>query len=420
MQYELTKLSAFIEIKGIAMNANSPSLAKRVKFSDRKIITNILDIANGLEDVISLGRGDPDLNTPNHIIKAGQKALANGATHYTHPLGILPLREAIVDNIRSHGGAQYSADEIMIVPGAQQGMFIIALSLLNPGDEIIIPCPSYNPYFQAAELSSAVPVEIPMTMATNFTLTADMVAKHISPKSKILVLINPNNPTGTVTPPDEIKKIAELAIQNDLIIISDEIYARLTFCSNVVLPVAALSAMKDRTITLSGFSKAYAMTGWRIGYLAGPRNLIKPMNEVNHALNISTATVSQYAALAAMIGPQDCVEEMRQTYDDRRKSILRGLEQIGMKYAEPQGGFYVYASVASLSLGIGASNFCERLLIDGQVMIHPGTIYGDHTDDFVRISMTQPVDRIEIAMKRMAEVIKKLNADAKTCAERDR
>lgn len=395
------------------MTELDPRLARRVKLSDGGLITKMLDIATGIDDVIKLGRGDPDLCTPAHIIKAGQDALANGATHYTHPMGIEPLRQAIADNIRHYGGADYGVDEVMITPGGQQGMFIIALSLLNPGDEIIVPCPGYNPYQQAAEMSDAVVCKVPMTMETNFTLTAQMVEAHITAKSKILVLINPNNPTGTVTPPNEVRKITELAKKHDLIVISDEIYARLTFGNNTVLPVASLPGMKERTITLSGFSKAYAMTGWRIGYLAGPRKLIKPMSEVNHAFAISTAAVSQHAALAAITGSQDCVEEMRQTYDARRAAICEGLDAIGMSYAEPQGAFYVYANVASLGFGITAGAFCERLLADGHVMMYPGTIYGDHTDDFVRMSMTQPVERIKIAMQRMADVVERFLAESR-------
>jgi aspartate/methionine/tyrosine aminotransferase len=386
-------------------------LAKRVKLSDGALITRFLNISEGLEDVIRLGRGDPDLDTPGHIIKAGQDALASGATHYTHPQGILPLREAIAENIRAYGGAGYAADEVMITPGGQQGMFIIALSLLDPGDEIIVPCPAYNPYQQAAEMSDAVVVKVPMTMATNFTLTAEMIEPYITKRSKILVLINPNNPTGTVTPPDEVRKIAELAKKHDLILVSDEIYSRLTFGNNTAIAVAALPDMKERTITLSGFSKAYAMTGWRVGYLAGPRELIAPMSEVNHAFAISTAAVSQHAALAALTGPQDCVEEMRQTYDARRAAICEGLDAMGMGYAEPQGAFYVYADVSSLGLGITASTFCERLLAEGRVMVYPGRIYGDHTDDFLRMSMTQPVDRIEVAMARMARVVESYCAE---------
>ena len=390
-------------------------LAKRVKLSEEHLITRMLNIADGLDDVIKLGRGDPDLDTPPHIIKAGQDALANGATHYTHPLGILPLREAIAARIKDDGGADYAPDEIIVTPGGQQAMFIIALSLLDPGDEMLAPCPGYNPYHQAAELADATLVKVPMTMETNFTLTADMIRPHITEKSKILVLINPNNPTGTVTPPEEVRKIAELAAEHDLIVISDEIYARLVYGNHRVQPVAALPGMKDRTITLSGFSKAYAMTGWRIGYIAGPRDLITPMSEIHHAFAISTAAVSQHAALAAAEGPQDCVEEMRQEYDRRRAAILDGLNAMGLRYAEPQGAFYVYAEVASL--GVTASEFCERLLSEGRVMMYPGSIYGDHTDDWVRMSMTQPVPRIHEAMTRMSGVVDAIRAGARGAAE---
>ena len=217
-----------------------------------------------------------------------------------------------------------------------------------------------------------------------------------------------------MTPPEEVAKIAELAIEHDLIVISDEIYARLVYGNHRVQPVAALPGMKERTITLSGFSKAYAMTGWRIGYIAGPRELITPMSEIHHAFAISTAAVSQHAALAAIEGPQDCVEEMRQEYDRRRRTILQGLEAMGLRYAEPQGAFYVYAEVASL--GITASEFCERLLADGRVMMYPGSIYGDHTDDWVRMSMTQPVPRIQEAMNRMRDVVAAIRGERSRAA----
>jgi aminotransferase len=385
-------------------------LAKRVKLKDAHLITKMADIAETLDDVIKLGRGDPDLDTPAHIVKAGQEALANGATHYTHPLGIAPLRAAIAKNIKAYGGADYDPDEIVVTPGGQHAMFIIALALLDPGDEILVPCPGYNPYGQAAELVDATVVDVEMTMATNFTLTAEMVEKKITPRSKILVLINPNNPTGTVTPPDEVEKIAQLAIKHDLIVISDEIYARLTYGNQRIQPVAALPGMKERTITLSGFSKAYAMTGWRIGYFAAPRELIPAMSEINHAFAISVAGVSQHAALAALEGDQDCVEQMRLTYDERRTALLQGLDSLGIPYAEPQGAFYVYANVSVT--GVPASVFCERLLSEGRVLMYPGTIYGDYTDDFVRMSLTQPVPRIREAIERMREVVSNIRREA--------
>jgi aminotransferase len=390
------------------MMDGSARLAARVKLKDAHLVTRMADIAETLPDVIKLGRGDPDLDTPAHIIKAGQDALGKGATHYTHPLGLPALRQAIAANIAAYGGADYAPENIVVTPGGQHAMFVIALALLNPGDEILVPCPGYNPYHQAAELAGAETVHIRTSMATNFCVTAEMVEAHITPRSKIIVLINPNNPTGTVTPPEEVRRIAEVAKKHDLIVISDEIYARLTYGNHTVQPVAALPGMFERTITLSGLSKAYAMTGWRIGYFAGPPDLIPALAEINHAFAISTVAVSQHAAIAALTGPQDCVEEMRQIYDRRRGQLMAGLTALGIPFAEPQGAFYVYANVAST--GIGATAFCERLLREGQVLMYPGGIYGDYTDDFVRMSLT--TDRIPEAMARMKTVVDAIRREA--------
>jgi aminotransferase len=387
-------------------------LARRVQHHDRHVITRMMDIAAGLPDVISLGRGDPDLDTPAHIVRAGQEALAAGATHYTHPMGMLELRQAIADDIARHGGARYAPGEIVVTPGGQQAMFIIALGLLDPGDEMLLASPGYNPYLQAAELTEARLVEIRTSLDTNFTLTADMVRAHVTPRSRILVLINPANPTGSVIPPEEVERICAVAVEHDLIVVSDEIYARLTFGDARVQPVAALPGMRERTITLSGVSKAYAMTGWRVGYFAGPADLMPALAEIHHALAISTSAVGQHAALAALTGPQDCVEEIRRTFDERRRVLCDGLAALGIPYAKPEGAFYVYAKVAET--GVPATEFCERLLAEGRVMTFPGTIYGDHTDDFARISLTQSVPRIREALERMAGVVETIRRERAT------
>ena len=385
--------------------------ATRVKIKESSLRTRMLDIAAGLKDVIALGRGDPDLDTPAHVIEAGQKALGAGATHYTHPLGMPQLREAIAASIKANGGADYTPDEIVVTSGAQESMFVAMLALVEPGEEVIVPSPGYNSYHQAIELAGGVTVTVPTYEKDGFALTAEAVGKALTPKSRMLCLINPSNPTGMVIPPSEIEKLAALAVKHDLIVISDEIYARLVYDNARVQPVAALPGMKDRTITIDGFSKAYAMTGWRVGYFAGPRHFVKAMAEIHHGLAICAPAVSQHAALAALTGPQDSVEAARREYDSRRRVMMAALDRMGLSYARPNGAFYVYANVSST--GLSASDFCLKLLQDGRVMMFPGSLFGDHRDDHVRISLLQPLPRVEEAARRMEAVVAALRSERK-------
>ena len=382
---------------------NKKFVAKRIKDSDTNIVTKMWNIQSRLQDVIAMGRGDTDLDTPRHIVEAGIKALNNGATHYTHPMGMPELREAISIDILKNGGAKYHSDEIVVTAGGQEAMFVIALGILNPGDEIITVSPGYNPYFQAAELSEANPVMVRTFMDNNFAMSAELVEPLITEKTKILVIINPCNPTGAVTPYEEIKKLSELAIKHDLIVISDEIYSRLTFRNHKVQPVAALPGMLERTITLNGFSKAYCMTGWRVGYFAAPKKLITHLSEIHHGFSICAPAVSQHAALAALQNSQDCVEQMKKTMEERCQILCKGLDEMNIPYSEPQGGYYVYAKVSAT--GMNATEFCYKLLEEGKVIIYPGTLYGDHCDDFVRFSLSQSATRVKEAVERIKKVV---------------
>ena len=385
------------------MTQNKKFVAKRLKDSESNIVTKMWNIQSRLDDVIAMGRGDTDLDTPRHIIDAGINALNNGATHYTHPMGMLELRQEISNDILKYGGAKYHSDEIVVTAGGQEAMFVIALGILNPGDEIITVSPGYNPYFQAAELAEANTVLVNTYIDNNFAMTAEAVEPLITKKTKILVVINPCNPTGAVTPDHEILKLANLAKKNDLIVISDEIYSRLTFKEHKVQPMAAIPDMFERTITLSGFSKAYCMTGWRVGYFAAPKNLVTHLSEIHHGFAICAPAVSQHAALAALTNSQNCVDEMKKTMEERCNTLCKGLDEMEIPYSEPQGGYYVYAKVSKT--GLKATDFCFKLLEEGKVIIYPGTLYGDHCDDFVRFSLTQPTKKIQEAVSRIKKVV---------------
>ena len=385
------------------MTQNKKFVAKRIKDSESNIVTKMWNIQSRLDDVIAMGRGDTDLDTPRHIIDAGINALNNGATHYTHPMGMLELRQEISNDILKYGGAKYHSDEIVVTAGGQEAMFVIALGILNPGDEIITVSPGYNPYFQAAELAEANTVLVNTYIDNNFAMTAEAVEPLITKKTKILVIINPCNPTGAVTPYHEIIKLANLAKKNDLIVISDEIYSRLTFKEHKVQPIAAIPDMFERTITLNGFSKAYCMTGWRVGYFAAPKNLVTHLSEIHHGFAICAPAVSQHAALAALTNSQNCVDEMKKTIEERCNTLCKGLDEMEIPYSEPQGGYYVYAKVSKT--GLKATDFCFKLLEEGKVIIYPGTLYGDHCDDFVRFSLTQPTKKIQEAVSRIKKVV---------------
>jgi aspartate/methionine/tyrosine aminotransferase len=293
-------------------------------------------------------------------------------------------------------------------------MFVAMLALVNPGEEVIIPSPGYNAYHQAAELAEGRIVAVPTYERDGFALTADAVEKVITPRSRMLCLINPSNPTGMVIPPSEVEKLAALAVRHDLIAVSDEIYAKLVYDNARVQRVAALPGLRERTITIDGFSKAYSMTGWRVGYFAAPKVFAVPMAEIHHGLAICAPAVSQHAALAALTGPPECIEQARRIYDERRQAMCRALDRMGLSYARPNGAFYVYANVSST--GLTASDFCIRLLENGKVMMFPGSLFGDHCDDYVRISLLQPVDRIEEAASRMQAFLASLQNDKRATA----
>ena len=315
----------------MTMDALTPrlmrSLATRVPTNDAVYRTKLIEQAAKLHDVIAMGLGDPDLPTPPHICEAAREAISRGETHYTHPSGMPKLREAIAELLQREYGLDYTAEETMVTAGTQEGVMLLMLALVNAGDEVLLPSPRFTSYDTAVELCGGKVVSVPTYQKDKFALMPAEIEARITPRTKMLVLITPNNPTGAVTPPDAIREIAEIAKRHDIIVVSDEIYATLLFDGAEHLSIGTLPGMRDRTITMNGFSKSHAMTGWRIGYLAAPKAFIQRMVEPRHTLSINASTPSQWAALAAASGPQDAVREMRDIYASRREVLLRGLDE---------------------------------------------------------------------------------------------
>ena len=370
------------------------------------IRTRMLEIAATLPDMIAMGRGDPDLATPPHIIEAAKKALDNGTTHYTAVRGTSELRRAIAAKLKRDNNLDYDPEtEVLVTCGAEEAVFLSLFAILNPGDEVMVPAPRYTSYDEAILMWGGNPVIVPCNPDDDFTFRPEAIRKCITPRSKAISLVNPGNPIGMLDP-EIVEGIAAVAMENDLLVISDEIYENMIFDGTPHLSIAAVPGMRERTITINGPSKSYAMTGWRCGYLAAPAPLCELLTEPAHTVTICCPAVTQAAALAAYTGPQDCVAEMRGIYDHRRRFMMGELDTMGLKYVKPRAGFYLFTDVTSL--GMTPDEFCMRLLTEAQVMVFPGSLFADPTNRFVRISLLSPTERIYKAAERMHEFIEKL------------
>ena len=385
------------------MSLLASRLSQRITQEDVSFRTMMLETAAGLDDVIAMGRGDPDFHTPSHIVEAAKRALDANEHHYTHPAGLPKLREAIAETLKRENDLDYTPEEIVVTAGVQESIMLCMLGLVDVGDEVLITSPRFTTYDTAVAMCGGVPVPVPTFEKDDFALLPSEIERRITERTKALVLVSPNNPTGAVTPPEVIREIARLAEERDLVVISDEIYAKLIYEGAEHLSFGSLPGMKSRTITLNGFSKSYAMTGWRVGYLAAPKDFVRSITEPRHTLSINTSTPSQFAALAALTGPQDVVEHMLAEYALRRAYLMRTLKEMGLSYGFPGGAFYIYTNISAT--GLPAPAFCETLLKEGRVLLFPGSMFGDENDIYVRISYLQPLPRIEEAVERMSKVI---------------
>ncbi len=382
-------------------------LSKTVSCLKPSGIRKFFDIAATMEDVISLGIGEPDFKTPQPIIDAGIRSLSHGETHYTSNHGILELRQAIAENLERLYGVTYNpVNEVVATVGVSEALYLAFSAILDPGDEVIIPTPCFVSYQAEVLLAGGKPVEVFTNMEEDFQPNPAIIEKAITPKTKAILIGYPNNPTGAVATRENLEAIAALATKHDLVVISDEIYDRLVYGGQEHVCFPSLPDMHDRTILLGGFSKDYAMTGWRIGYAAGPANLIKGLVRIHQYSVMSAPTISQYAALEALRIGEPYVKEMQAEYDRRRRLIYQGLNAIGLPTFEPHGAFYAFPSVHNT--GLDDETFAERLLLEEKVAVVPGSSFGDAGIGFVRCSYATSYEKIEQALEKIDKFVKRL------------
>lgn len=372
-------------------------------------IRKFFDIVTTMKDAISLGVGEPDFDTPWHIREEGIYSLEKGKTFYTSNAGMAELREAICDYLDRRFELKYDFEEECIVTvGGSEGIDLALRAITNPGDEILIPEPSFVCYKPCAALAGAIPVPIPLKAENEFRLTREEVEEHLTDKTKAILISFPTNPTGAFMSKEDLQPIADLAIEKDLIVISDEIYAELTY-EGTHVSISSLEGMRERTLVVSGFSKAYAMTGWRVGYAVGPSNMIKIMKLIHQYAIMCSPTTSQYAALEAARNGDKDIEEMKEAYNNRRRFMLESFNRIGLSCFEPKGAFYIFPSIEST--GLTSEEFATQLLMQEKVAVVPGTAFGESGEGFIRCSYATSIEELKIAIERIEKFVKSLKQE---------
>ena len=382
-------------------------LCRRIQEVKPSGIRRFFDILEEMKDAISLGVGEPDFVTPWHIRDAGIYSLEKGFTKYTSNAGMAELRREIAAYLNRRFGLQYDfAHQIVVTVGGSEAIDLCVRTLVEPGDEVLIPEPSFVCYVPITEMAGGVPVIIETKPENGFRLTAQELEEKITDKTKLLILPYPNNPTGAVMRRADLEAVARVVERHNLLVLSDEIYAALTYGSEPHTAFSAIPGMQERTILVNGFSKSHSMTGWRMGYAAGPKEIISLMTKLHQFAIMSAPTMSQYAAIEAMKNGDDDIEYMRGQYDMRRRLIVDGLNNMGLKCFEPEGAFYVFPSVKST--GLTSMEFCERLIRSHRVAVVPGDAFGACGEGFVRISYCYSTKHIIEALERMEAFLKEL------------
>lgn len=369
-------------------------------------IRKFFDILSEMEDVISLTVGQPDFDTPWHIREAGIYSLEDGMTYYTSNSGLIEFRREVCNYLERRFGLSYVPEnEVLCTVGGSEAIDLAMRAILNPGDEVIVVEPSFVCYGPLASLAGGVPVIVNTELKDKFKLTPEKLLSAITDKTKMLVLPYPSNPTGGIMTEDELAKIADIVRERNIIVLSDEIYAELTYGKKHV-SFASLPGMKERTILVSGLSKAYAMTGWRLGYACAPKEIMQQMVKLHQYAIMCAPTTSQYAGIEALRNGDDDIEMMKDSYDGRRRYIHSELKRMGLDSFEPEGAFYIFPNIGKF--GLTSEQFCERLLYEKHVAIVPGTAFGESGEGFARISYAYSIDHIKKALERIEEFIETL------------
>jgi aminotransferase len=373
-------------------------------------IRKFFDIVSEMKDAISLGVGEPDFETPWHICEEGIYSLEKGRTHYTSNSGLMPLREEISAYMKRHYDCAYDPEhEILITVGGSEAIDLAMRVMVCPKEEVIIPQPSYVSYEPCVTLTGGHPVIVNLKAENEFKLTGEELRAAITDRTKCLILPFPNNPTGSIMTKEELQEIADICIEKDIIVVSDEIYSMLTYGEENHCSIASLPGMKERTIVINGFSKSHAMTGWRLGYACGPRNIIEQMLKIHQYAIMCAPTTSQFAAVEAIKNGDKDVERMRQAYDQRRKFLIKELNDMGLETFEAKGAFYVFPSIQSLKMT--SEEFATRLLYEEKVAVVPGTAFGDCGEGFLRISYAYSIENIKVALDRIRDFVQRRRAE---------
>ncbi len=373
------------------------------------LLYKLIGEARGYDDVIVMGRGDPDFDTPPHIVAAAKEAMIHHHAEYTPPAGLPALREAIAERVKRVNNIDVDpASEVVVTNGGQEALFLMVLATVGPGDEMIVPEPNYNTYADSLEFAGATKVEVQTWPHEDFRADPALVRAAVTERTRALLLVSPNNPCASVISPGDMRELLDIAIERDLMILSDEIYDLFVYDDFVHTSPASLPGGKERTLTLNALSKSYSMTGWRLGWITGPADLMARVTELKAATTGGASVISQYAGIAALTGPQEPVEMMAAAYKRRRRLVLDALDEMGMKYGLPQGGQFVFADIAFT--GLDSAEVAQRMLTEQHVLAYPGSAFSKDRKDYLRMTFLQPEDKLIEGLERMKVAMQSIKA----------